>query len=241
MLKSIAVAALMLVAAPIAAQNAEQTVRESIKKLVPGATVDDVRKAELPGFYEVMFGGQVVYVTADGKYLLTGNVWDTSQKKNLTETRYAEVRQAALKGVPADKRIIFPAKTPKHTITVFTDIDCGYCRHMHQAVADYNRIGISIEYLFFPRAGRGSEAWNKAIAVWCAADPRDALTKAKAGQPIEMKTTCPNPIESDYELGQKIGLSGTPAVIAKDGTQIGGYLPPDQMLTRLDQLEQGGG
>lgn len=241
MLKFFAAAALAAAALPLAAQDEIATVRETVKALVPGASIDDVRKAALPGFYEVMFSGQVVYISADGKYLLNGQVWDTAGKKNLTEARYAEVRRAALAGVPADKRIIFPAKQAKHTVTVFTDIDCGYCRHMHQAIADYNRVGISVEYLFFPRAGRGSDSWNKSVAVWCATDPRDALTKAKAGQAIDMKLGCPNPVDADYELGQKIGVGGTPAVIAEDGTQIGGYMPPDQMLTRLEQLGKEGG
>jgi len=121
---------------------------------------------------------------------------------------------------------------------VFTDVDCGYCRRLHQQIADYNSVGITVEYLFFPRAGPNTESFNQAIAVWCSADRNAALTKAKSGEKLEAKT-CPNPIAEEFELGRRIGVSGTPAIIAEDGTQIGGYLPPEQMIVRLDQLKGG--
>lgn len=240
MLKFLFAATALLAAGSTLAQDAaDERVRAAIKALVPEAKVDQVEKSVLPGFYEVIMGGQVIYVSGDGKYVVSGVVWDAAAKKNLTESRYAGIRKAALSNVPADKRIIFPAKNAKYSVTVFTDIDCGYCRRLHQEMAQYNDLGITIEYLFFPRAGRGSESWNKAVSVWCAADRNGALTAAKNGEPLPTKTDCSNPVESDYELGQKIGVSGTPAVITADGTQIGGYLPPDQMLARLQQLQSG--
>jgi thiol:disulfide interchange protein DsbC len=236
-LKPLFAAAVLLVAGTASAQDAaDAKVRAAIKALVPGAQIDRVEKSVLPGFYDVVMGGQVIYVTADGKYVVSGALWDAEQRVNLTENRYAGIRREALANVPADKRISFPAKNPKHLITVFTDIDCGYCRHLHQQIAAYNELGISVDYLFYPRAGKGSESWNKAVSVWCAADHRDALTKAKNNEPIETKLDCANPVESDYELGRTIGVSGTPAVITADGTQIGGYLEPAQMISRLDQL-----
>lgn len=240
MLKVLFAAAAMLAAGPaLADDGADQRVRDAIKALVPEARVDQVEKSVLPGFYEVVMGGQVIYVSGDGKYVVSGVVWDAAARKNLTESRYAGIRKSALANVPADKRIIFPAKNARHTITVFTDIDCGYCRRMHQEMAQYNELGITVEYLFYPRAGRGSESWNKAVSVWCAADHNGAMTAAKNGEPVPNKTDCANPVDSDFELGQQIGVSGTPAVIAADGTQVGGYLPPEQMLARLQQLQGG--
>jgi thiol:disulfide interchange protein DsbC len=134
-----------------------------------------------------------------------------------------------------DRRIVFAAAQPKYTVTVFTDIDCAYCRRLHQQVAEYNRLGISIEYLFYPRAGLGSESFDKAVAVWCAPDRRKAMTAAKAGQAVP-KGTCTNPITEDYELGRRVGLDGTPAIYSANGRQIGGYLEPEAMLARLDEL-----
>jgi thiol:disulfide interchange protein DsbC len=180
--------------------------------------------------------GQLVYVSPDGKYVVAGSVWDTQDKKNITEVRNAEIRRTALAAVPLTKRIVFPAKKEKYIVTVFTDIDCGYCRQLHQQVAEYNNRGISLHYLFFPRAGKGSEGWKHAEAVWCSADPQAALTKAKKGEAVESKA-CSNPVEADYELGLQVGVSGTPAIFTADGTQIGGYIPPDQMLARLSEMD----
>ena len=209
--------------------------RAAIQSLVPNATIDSIADAVLPGFYEVVLQGQIVYVSRDGKYLLQGSIYDIPGKTDLTEASRAGLRRTALAGVGADKRIAYRGPETKHTVTVFTDIDGGYCRRMHQQMAEYNKLGIAIEYLFFPRAGVGSESFDKAVSVWCAADRAKALTDAKAGSPLDKKE-CANPIEEEYALGNKIGVNGTPAVIAADGSQLGGYLPPDQLLQRLDQI-----
>ena len=214
----------------------EEKIRAAIQSLVPGATIDSIADAVIPGLVEVQVSGQVAYVSEDGKYLFQGSIYDINGKKDLTEASRAEVRQTALKDFGKDKRIIFSPANPKHTVTVFTDIDCGYCRKLHDQIAGYNAQGIAIEYMFFPRAGVGSASFDKAVDVWCAADRRDALTEAKAGgEPV--KAECPNPVEAEYALGQRIGVNGTPAIFTADGTQIGGYVPPEQMRARLDQLE----
>jgi thiol:disulfide interchange protein DsbC len=234
------VAALIALASTtaLAADPAEDTVRSAIRTLVPDANIDSVGKSQLPGFYEVVLQGQVLYVSADGKYLMSGSLWDIAAKRDLTDARRAGLRKQVLDTVGTEKRIVFAAKEPRHTVTVFTDIDCGYCRRLHQQISEYNNLGISVEYLFFPRAGVGSDSFRKAESVWCAADRNVAMTKAKSGEALEDKT-CANPIAEEFELGHKVGVSGTPAVIAEDGTQIGGYLAPDQMITRLEQLKGG--
>lgn len=214
----------------------EQKVRDAIKSMAPNAKIDSIADSALPGFYEVVMGGSVVYVTADGKFLMQGRVYDVGAKRDLTEAREAVLRKAKVDAIGADQRIIFAAKTAKHKVTVFTDIDCGYCRKLHQEMAQYNDLGISIEYLFFPRAGIGSAAFDSAVSVWCAVDRNKALTDAKAGTQVEKKT-CANPIADSYELGQQVGVTGTPAVIAQDGTLIGGYVPPAGMLERLNDLK----
>lgn len=221
--------------AVLAADTAEDAVRTAIQSLVPGAKIESISESVVPGFYEVVIGGQIAYVSADGRYLLQGSIYDIQGKSDVTEASRAVLRREALAKVGDDQRIVFGPAKPKHTISVFTDIDCGYCRRMHQQIAEYNELGIAVEYLFFPRAGIGSESFDKAVHVWCAADRKEAMTAAKAGRPVEAKT-CDNPVEEDFALGQKIGISGTPAVIAADGTQLGGYVPPEQLLQRLDQL-----
>lgn len=221
--------------AVLAANTSEDAVRGAIQSLVPGASIDSISESVVPGFYEVVIGGQIAYVSSDGRYLLQGSIYDIPAKADVTESSRAKLRNAALASVDDAQHITFAPGKPKHTITVFTDIDCGYCRRMHQQMEEYNALGIAVEYLFFPRAGVGSESFDKAVNVWCAADQKAAMTAAKAGQAVEAKT-CDNPVEEQYALGQKVGITGTPAVIAADGTQLGGYVPPEQLLQRLEQL-----
>jgi len=236
MIRLLAAALIGAVSFSAAAQDAgDAKARAAIQSLVPGAKIDSIADAKMPGFYEVMLQGQIVYVSQDGKYLVQGSIFDIEAKKDLTEASRSVQRKSALAAIGADKRISYGAADAKHTVTVFTDIDCGYCRRMHQQMADYNKLGIKVDYLFFPRAGVGSESFDKAVSVWCAADRGKALTDAKAGVAMDKKE-CANPVAEEYEIGNKIGVSGTPAVIAADGTQLGGYLPPDQLLQRLDQL-----
>ena len=220
-------------AAPAAVGN-DQVLRSAILKAVPGSVIDSIKPSPLPGIREVAIGGRVVYATPDGKYLMQGSLIELSSRDNLTAASEGVLRRAVLDAVPRERRIIFAPAKPKYRVTVFTDIDCTYCRKLHTQMADYNKAGISIEYLFFPRSGPATESFTKAINVWCAADRRKALTDAKADRPVPKKT-CPNPIAMDYELGRKIGVDGTPAIYAADGTQLGGYLPPAEMLARLDR------
>lgn len=231
-------AAAVLAAFAFSAQAAgvdDARVREAISSLVPNASIDSIAEAKLPGFYEVVLSGQIVYVTEDGKYLLQGNLYDVATRTDLTEGSRAQVRRSALKDVDAKQKISFTTPQTKYVVTVFTDIDCGYCKKMHSEMAAYNALGIGIDYMFFPRAGAGSQSWEKAVSVWCSDNQQQAMTDAKADKPVDRKE-CVNPIEADYALGNRIGVSGTPMVIAADGTQLGGYLPPEQMLLRLQQL-----
>lgn len=241
MLKSLAVAALALATTgAFAAEPANDAkIRAAILEIVPKAKIDSIADAAIPGFYEVVLGGEIVYVSADAKYLFTGSVWDLTAKKDLTDSRKASLRKVALDSVGDEKRIRYAAKNPKHTVTVYTDIDCGYCRRMHQQMTQYNDAGISVEYLFFPRSGPNTESFQKAVHVWCAADRNDALTKAKNGEAVPVKE-CANPIAEAYELGLKVGVTGTPMIVAEDGTQVGGYLDPTQLVARLESLKATG-
>lgn len=221
----------------LAADNAEQRIRDSLKVYNPGAVIDRVTPSPLPGYYEVVSGGNIVYVSADGKYMFAGDLYELTTRKDLTDVRRTTLHKAALEQVGDDKHIVFKAKEPKHEVSVFTDIDCGYCRKLHSQIADYNAAGITVKYLFFPRAGLNSDSYKKAVSVWCAADRNQALTEAKGGKDPDLEKTCSNPIAEEYQLGMKIGVNGTPAVYAEDGSQIGGYLPPDKMREKLDSLK----
>jgi thiol:disulfide interchange protein DsbC len=217
------------------AHAGEAEVRAAIKTLNPSAVVDSVKPAPIKGWMEATLGGQIIYFSDDGKYLLQGALVETATRRNLTEDAQAVVRLTELKSIQKKDMIIFPAKgAPKHVVKVFTDIDCGYCRKMHNEMKQYNDLGIEVQYLFFPRAGIPSESSRKAIAVFCAKDQRKAMTDAKNN--IDPgNATCVNPIESDYNMGQRMGVNGTPAMLLEDGTMMPGYLPAAQLLVELDK------
>jgi thiol:disulfide interchange protein DsbC len=223
-------------AAATAATDELAAARAAVQRRFPTVRVGEVRTAPLPGIFEFNVGIDVYYTSADARFLLRGDLMDFGADRNLTEERRADLRKTRLAAVPEAEMIVFgPAKAP-HTVTVFTDVDCGYCRRLHQGMAELNERGVRVRYLFFPRAGFGSESWQKAQDVWCAKDRKAALTDAKSGRPVPSVACANPPIARQYELGQELGLDGTPMIVSQDGFVIGGYLPPPDLVQRLEQL-----
>lgn len=219
-----------------AAGTPEARARAVIRSFNPNVKMDRVGPAPFPGYQEVIVEGQVLYVSDDGKYMMQGTVLDVASKKNLTEVSLARLRNDVLKGIPVSDRIVFGPADAKHRVVVLTDIECGYCRKMHSEIAEINKRGIAVEYLAFPRGGIGSEDYKTMVSVWCSADRRKALTDAKNGKPVPPRN-CPSPVMAHYQAGLKMGLEGTPMVLAPDGTSLGGYLPPDMLLERITKWE----
>ena len=216
----------------------ESRARQALLTLNPQMQIDYIGAAQLPGFREAIVGGQVVLVSDDGKYLVQGTVLDIAAKKELSQSSVAlsKYRTDLLASVKTSDRIVFAPPNAKYTISVFTDIECGYCRKLHGEIAEYNKRGIAIEYLAFPRMGLGSKDHKDMISVWCATDRKQALTDAKNGVPVTQRQCKSTPVDMEYNVGQRLGISGTPAIFAPDGTQLGGYLPPDKMREALDAL-----
>ena len=230
-LKRTATWGLLLVACAAGAeQSIEQQLKERLKTSMPEAKVTGVKPAAIAGLYEVMLGPTVLYMTADGRYAFRGDIFDLQGRSNLTSQRRVEARQAAfhaaeqgaIEFAPADGKIA-------HTLYVFTDVDCGYCRKMHGEIGKLNAAGIAVKYFAFPRTGLNSESFNKAVTVWCSADKKEALTLSKQGRELAAKT-CPNPVAAQYELGQSMGVHGTPAVYLEDGHELGGYVPAAELI-----------
>ncbi len=232
---SIGAAAAATPVAPAPVGPGEVAARKAMDSISKGIKVDSVRPSPIAGLMEVTAEGETAYVTNDGKYLVSGSIIEVASKRNLTEAARAVSRHGLLKDIGPSQMIVFAPPHPKYTVTVFTDVDCAYCRKLHSQIADYNKAGIAVDYLFFPRTGLGTESADKAVSVWCAPDRRQAFTDAKKGLPVK-KINCTNPVTMDYNLGLKIGIDGTPAIFAADGTQIGGYLTPTEMKTKLDKL-----
>ena len=219
--------------------SAEARALEAIATLNPNIKVDHIGEAPMPGFRELIVGGQVVYVSDDGRYMFLagagGALYDAHAEKNLSEAALGRMRNELLATIPEGERIVFAPENPAHTVTVFTDVECGYCRKMHSEIEQYNAQGIAVEYLAFPRMGMGSEDFTKMISVWCADDRKAALTQAKTTGKVTPKD-CKNTVAMQYSIGQRAGLTGTPMIIAEDGTQLGGYVPPAALREALDKL-----
>jgi thiol:disulfide interchange protein DsbC len=224
-------AALFLVAAAAASAD-EAAVRASMGKLLPDLKIDSVQAAPVPGLYEVVIGAHLFYVSGDGRYLIQGSVIDTRTRQNITENKMNSVRKSALAKVDEKDMIIFSPKNPRHTITVFTDIDCGYCRKLHSQIGEFMAEGIRVRYLSFPRTGIGSPSYDEAVSVWCSADRKTALTEAKQGKTPPPKT-CANPVAAEYRLGESLGVSGTPSIVLEDGQLLPGYVPPKRLAAYL--------
>ena len=224
-------------ASTAASGSAEDRARAAIAKLNPRAKVEYVGAAPLPGFREVIAGGQLLYVSDDGRYLMQGAVLDLEAQEDLMQNSpaLAEHRRKLIATIPHAERIVFAPPNAKYTVTVFTDIECGYCRKLHGEVGELNRLGIAVEYLAFPRMGLGSQDHKDMISVWCAPDRKRALTEAKSGKSVPARD-CKNPVTMEYDVGQRIGVTGTPAIYSADGVQLGGYLPPAMLRAKLDEL-----
>lgn len=222
-------------------QETQDRISNSLRILLPGLLPDEIRTTPVENLYEVTFGGRLVYLTGDGRFLLQGKIIDLETRTEITEARLSELKMAALAKVGEDRMVIYGPDDAKDTVTVFTDIDCGYCRKLHSEMARYNEEGIRIRYLFYPRAGVGSDSYNKAVSVWCAEDRRAAMDTAKAGGAVPAKT-CENPVEEHYELGQTMRISGTPALLLEGGELVPGYVPAHKLRQALDaRREQTGG
>ena len=237
----IVVAALLLNAAHQPAQAAgdvPSALSARLEVLAPGREPDHVAETALAGVYEVRFGSIIVYLSDDGRYMLRGDLIDLDAGRNVTETARQSVRAESVGALGEASMIVFAPDAVKHTITVFTDVDCPYCARMHAQMADYNRLGIGIRYTAFPRAGAGSHTWEKMVSVWCADDPHAAMTDAKAGVAVA-PARCENPVSDHYATGRTIGVTGTPAIVLESGELIPGYVPPDELLDRLDERVSG--
>lgn len=222
--------------APTAQDASQKSIRTNLEKILPaGRHIEAMHPSPAPTLTEVVVDGRIAYVTADGKYLLQGPLVELSTQKNLTDVAEAALRRAELERIGDDRKITFAAAHPKYRVTVFTDVECGYCRKLHEQIAEYNAAGITIDYLLYPRAGAGSSAYETSVHVWCAADRRQALTDAKQDQ-LVAPANCPNPIDANITLGHRFGFPGTPAMFAPNGTLLGGYLSPTELRARLDEL-----
>jgi thiol:disulfide interchange protein DsbC len=223
--------------APAPLPVSAETLRAVATAAGGGVKPEDVRATPIPGMFELREGPRIIYMSQDGHYVIAGDLYRIADHFNLTDARLSEVRKKLIDAMPESKMVVFSPAKPKYTVTVFTDVDCPYCQALHKQIDEYNKLGIRVRYVFYPRTGPDTESWYKAEQVWCSADRKAALTDAKLGKPLSAKVCKDTPVAQEYELGKAVGLEGTPAIVASNGAMVGGYLPPDKLVEELEQLK----
>jgi thiol:disulfide interchange protein DsbC len=214
-----------------AAAAAEADPRIDIAKKL-GAKPEDLRPSPVPGIYEFTQGAEIGYVTSDGRYFFGGDLFEIESRRNLSDAHRNDARMRLIAAVPESEMIVFAPQATKYTVTVFTDIDCGYCRKLHSEIRQLNDLGVRVRYMFYPRSGPGSASWHEAEAVWCSKDRNAALTRAKKGEEVKAKN-CSTPVKRQYELGEELGIRGTPGIFTQNGTYLAGYLPPAKLVEAI--------
>jgi len=215
-----------------------EVIRTQLRLLAPRLKTDSIIKSPIAGLYEVMYGFNIIYISSNGRFLIQDDeIIDLVKRENLTQPRINPARIKAVNAMGEENMIIFGKKDAKYTISVFTDIDCGYCRQMHSKINEFIENDIRIRYLFFPRAGIGSESYKKAVSVWCADDKKAAMTEYKQGKKLD-SLACDNPILKHMALAEELGVNATPTLILPDGFILPGALSATKLKATLDAQEK---
>lgn len=216
----------------VAEEGLDAEFNAALSRLLPDVEVDSVEETPIAGIYQVVIGPDIIYMSRDARYVIKGEIIDINERRNLTEDVRAVSRVKLLDSIDKNEYIEFASENIKDTIYVFTDVDCGYCRKLHNDVAELNSLGISIRYLAYPRAGVESATGREMSNVWCSKDRQNALTAAKNREPVE-GNKCDDPVADQYALGRKLGVRGTPAIYLSDGRMLPGYMPPNEIVKQI--------
>ena len=223
----------------IDAKSDESIISSKINAVLPeGMTVKSVKESQIENMFIVDIGDlQPIYASKNGEFFFYGELYavNGNMLQNTTKDEINLKRKSILdETLSEDDFISFKSQNEKYSVTIFTDVDCGYCRKFHNEIEDFNDLGITVNYVAFPRSGLDSISYNKIVTAWCSKDPKNILTKMKQGIDVELSMCQNHPVETHFLLGQKIGITGTPAIIKSNGELLPGYLPPEELLTRLN-------
>lgn len=220
----------MFVTAPASA--GEKEVRNALKQLDPHAPIQSIKPAKISGLYEVLIGADIYYVTSDGKYIISGDVYEARTRTNLTALARGKVYLKRVNATGESGMIIYEPKQVKRTLTVFTDVDCPYCRKFHKDLPQHLENGIRVRYIMMPLQGLQASTYKKSVNVWCSDDRNKALDTAKSGGTLKDRD-CMNPVAANLALARSLGISSTPTLMTQDGVILPGYLPPAELAARL--------
>ena len=215
----------------------KELISAKLENILPAdAVIESIEPSVFDGIYKVYYGDlQPIYVSQDGNFFIYGDMYQINSNRiiNITNEETKSRRVDLLSSIPSNELIIFKSKNEISAITVFTDVDCGYCRKLHSQISEYNKVGITVKYAAFPRSGIGTQTFTRMVGAWCADDPKKVITDLKNDKKLNLDFCDDQPIAKHYVIGQKLGISGTPAIITPDGELIPGYVSPEELLSRL--------
>ena len=215
----------------------KELISAKLENILPAdAVIESIEPSVFDGIYKVYYGDlQPIYVSQDGNFFIYGDMYQINSNRiiNITNEETKSRRVDLLSSIPSNELIIFKSKNEISAITVFTDVDCGYCRKLHSQISEYNKVGITVKYAAFPRSGIGTQTFTRMVGAWCADDPKKVITDLKNDKKLNLDFCDDQPIAKHYVIGQKLGISGTPAIITPNGELIPGYVSPEELLSRL--------
>lgn len=215
----------------------KELISAKLENILPAdAVIESIEPSVFDGIYKVYYGDlQPIYVSQDGNFFIYGDMYQINSNRiiNITNEETKSRRVDLLNSIPSNELIIFKSKNEISAITVFTDVDCGYCRKLHSQISEYNKVGITVKYAAFPRSGIGTQTFTRMVGAWCADEPKKVITDLKNDKKLNLDFCDDQPIAKHYVIGQKLGISGTPAIITPDGELIPGYVSPEELLSRL--------
>lgn len=224
--------------------SAESAILQRLRAARSDLNFTDVEPSPIPGLYKVKINGQVSFVSADGEFLIAGEMYQLQGKQliNLQEREREEAsiafepeRAKLLDAISKDDMVIFsPEGETKAYVNIFTDIDCGFCRRLHSQIDEFLDKGIEIRYLAFPRAGAQSQSAQKLATVWCADNDTELMTRFKEGQNVALAPCDVNPVGEQYLLGQQVGVTGTPSIILPSGKLVPGAVSAEYLAQLLE-------
>lgn len=229
--KALAVVMGMVISQSVFATSA---IEQKLKEILPGSQNAKIEQSVIPDLYQISVGTKVLYMTADAKYVVSGNIIDIDTRQNLTEKATMDLRKEALAKLDEKGMIVYPAQgKAKRTLTIFSDIDCPYCKKLHHEIPELNQAGIEVRYMAYPRAGVGSVSYHKAVATWCADNPQKALDNAMLNGQVATKECKANPVQEHMKQAHLFGVNGTPNIVLDNGQMIPGYMPAKELIAAV--------
>ena len=209
-----------------------------LKPFFPEIKAENISPSQLDGYYEVILADpfiDVMYISTDGKYVIQGAVTDLELMTNISTNRINSIKLNILESISDSDKIVFKAKEEKYVINVFTDVDCPYCAKLHANMRQMNDLGITVKYLASPLEQLHPNAQSAMEKIWCAEDRELAMHNYKSKRYLPDSPDCINPVSDQLAISKQLGVNGTPSIFFENGTNLPGYLPPNDILNRILQ------